>query len=134
MKKRRKMTGTLPEKLSRRESQIMNILLRRREATAADVHAEMPDPPSYDAVRTTLRILTEKGVAVRRSDGARYVYAPAFDFDAARDDALSHVVRTFFQGSAARAALALLRKSDLELDETELARLLKKIESSEPTS
>jgi hypothetical protein len=53
------------------------------------------------------------------------------DLATARDDALGHLVRTFFKGSAARAALALLKKSDLHLDESELARLERKLEKAE---
>ncbi len=109
----------------------MDILLRRREATAQQVQADLPDPPSYDSVRTILRILTEKGVAVRRADGTRYIYAPAVDLDTARQVALTHLVRTFVQGSAGRAALELLKKSDLSLNDAELARLEKKIQKSE---
>jgi BlaI family penicillinase repressor len=109
----------------------MDILLRKREASASDVREEIPDAPSYDAIRTTLRILTEKGFAVRRSSGTRYLYAPALDLDTARDDALGHLVLTFFQGSAARAALALLRKSDLSLEESDLATLQNMIENAE---
>lgn len=128
---RTKTISSLPAGLSRRERQIMDILLRRREATASDVRQEMADPPSYDAVRTTLRILTEKGTAVRHIDGTRYVYAPAVDPATARNDALGHLVRTFFQGSAGRAALALLRSADLQLEEREMARLEKRIQRAE---
>lgn len=131
MAKRNKTAGALTGRLSRRERQIMDILLRHREASASKVHEEMADPPSYDAVRTTLRILTEKGFTVRRSAGTRYLYAPAIDLDSAREDALGHLVRTFFHGSAARAALALLRKSDLSLAETDLATLERMIEEAE---
>ena len=73
----------------------------------------------------------KSGAAVRRSEGTKYLYAPAVDLKDAREDALSHLVRTFFQGSAGRAALALLRESDLHLDEAELARLERKIEKVE---
>jgi len=128
---KKKSTTPPVERLSRRERQIMDILLRRREATALQVQADLPDPPSYDAVRTILRILTEKGTAVRRADGTRYIYAPAVDPDTARQVALTHLVRTFFQGSAGRAALELLKKSDLSLGDAELARLEKKIQKSE---
>lgn len=124
----------LPGSLSRRERQIMDVLLRRREASAALVLEDLPDPPSYDSVRTTLRILTEKGMAVRRSEGGRYLYAPAIDLEDAREDALRHLVRIFFQGSTARAALALLRESDLHLDEKELRRLEKKLRETEEAS
>jgi BlaI family transcriptional regulator, penicillinase repressor len=130
----RKKRKTAPESLSRRERQIMDILLRRREAAASDVRGDLPDPPSYDAVRTILRILTEKGVAARRTERTRHLYSPAFDLDLARDDALTHLVRTFFQGSAGRAALALLRKSDLHLTEAELSRLEKQIGEAENAS
>ena len=115
------------EDLSRRERQIMDVLLRRRQATAAVVRDEIPDPPSYDAVRTTLRILAEKGYVVRKTDRPRYVYAPAIDFETARKHALTRLVRTFYHGSAARAALALLKNSDLHLDEKALNRLEKTI-------
>jgi len=127
----KKSSSPVVEKLSRRERQIMDILLRRREATALQVRTDLPDPPSYDAVRTILRILTEKGIAVRRADGTRYIYAPAVDLDTARQVALTHLVRTFFQGSAGRAALELLKKSDLSINDAELARLEKKIQKSE---
>ena len=131
-RRRGKARRTIPPGvLSRRERQIVDILLWRREASASDVQDDLPDPPSYDAVRTTLRILTEKGAAVRRSEGTRYLYAPAVNLADAQEDALSHLVRTFFQGSAGRAALALLRESDLHLDESELARLERKIEKAE---
>ena len=133
MARKRKTASSLSGRLSRRERQFMDILLRRREASASEVREEIPDPPSYDAVRTTLRILTEKGFAVRRSVGTRYLYAPAIDLESARQDALGHLVRTFFQGSAARAALALLRKSDLSLDESDLTTLQRMIEDAEET-
>ncbi len=111
------------EDLSRRERQIMDVLLRHREATASVVRDEIPDPPSYDAVRTTLRILAEKGYVVRKMDRPQYVYAPAIDFETAREHALTRLVRTFYHGSAARAALALLKNSDLRMDEKALNRL-----------
>ncbi|HEX6940533.1 MAG TPA: BlaI/MecI/CopY family transcriptional regulator [Longimicrobiales bacterium] len=113
--------------LSRRERQIMDVLFRRGEATVAEVMQEMPDPPSYSAVRATLRILEEKGHVVHRQDGPRYVYLPAVAPEEAREDALRHLVRTFFHGSAESAAVALLRMSDTELTDEDIARLARKI-------
>jgi BlaI family penicillinase repressor len=37
--------------LSRRERQVMDILHRRGEATVAEIMEELPDPPTYSAVR-----------------------------------------------------------------------------------
>ena len=109
--------------LSRRERQVMDILFRRAQATVAEVMADLPDPPTYSAVRSVLRILVGKGLVTHREDGPRYVYLPAANPDRARDEALQHVVRTFFDGSAEQAVTALLRLSDTDMSEAELARL-----------
>lgn len=117
-----------PPHLSRREREVMDILHRLGEATVAEVMEEMVDPPTYSAVRSVLRILTEKGHVTYREDGPRYVYAPSVERDRARRAALDHVVETFFDGSAEQAIAALLRRSDLELSEDQVARLAEEIE------
>jgi BlaI family penicillinase repressor len=109
--------------LSRRERQVMDILHRRGQATVSEVMDELADPPTYSAVRSILRILAGKGLVTHREDGPRYVYAPTASPDRARDEALLHVVRTFFDGSAEQAVTALLRMSDSELTAAELDRL-----------
>jgi predicted transcriptional regulator len=109
--------------LSRRERQIMDAIYRLGTATAQDVLDQMPDPPSYSAVRALLRILEEKGHVRHRRDGARYVYQPTVPRERARTSALRQVVRTFFDGSAGAAAAALLDLSRDDLSDEELARL-----------
>ncbi len=117
----------LSEALSRRERQVMNILFRRGQATVAEVMGDLPDPPTYSAVRSVLRILAGKGLITHREDGPRYVYLPAVNTDRARDEALRQVVRTFFEGSAEQAVTALLRISDGDLTDAELARLRERV-------
>jgi BlaI family transcriptional regulator, penicillinase repressor len=107
--------------LTRRERQIMDILYRRRRATAGDVMSELPGDPSYSTVRTQLRVLEEKGHVRHEEQGLRYVYVPAVPRHAARKSALRHLVKTFFDGSAEKTVAALLggdatRVSDEELD------------------
>ena len=46
--------------LSRREREIMDIVYRSESVTASEVHEQIPEPPSYSAVRATLRILEAK--------------------------------------------------------------------------
>src|SRR5687768_6458536 len=89
--------------LSRRERQIVDILYSNGRATAAEVQAALPDPPSYSAVRAMLRILEEKGHVRHEQDGPRYVYVPTLARDNAKRSALQHVLKTFFDGSAAQA-------------------------------
>jgi predicted transcriptional regulator len=120
----------LTDSLSRRERQVMNILFRRGEATVSEVMRELPDPPTYSAVRSILRILAEKKLITHREDGPRYVYLPAMSPDRAADEALNQVVKTFFDGSADAAVTALLRMSDTELDDDAVRQLRDRIRNA----
>lgn len=115
------------EELTRRERQVMNILHRRGASTVSEIMEELPDPPTYSAVRSILRILVEKNVARYREDGPRYVYLPAEATERARESALEHVVDTYFAGSTEQAVTALLRLSDADMSDAEIARLREKI-------
>lgn len=117
---------TTNDPLSRRERQILDILYAKGTATVADVQAALPDPPSYSAVRALLRILEEKGHARHESQGTRYVYLPMVPRERARNSALSRIVKTFFDGSAAQAAAALVDSGSLS--DEELTRLSMLIE------
>jgi BlaI family transcriptional regulator, penicillinase repressor len=116
-----------PMQLSRRERQIMDALFKLGTGTAADIRDVLPDPPSYSAVRTHLRILEEKGHVIHQEDGQRYVYEPVMSPDKARQHALRHVLSTFFHDSPAQAVAALLDEVDLSNEEYErLSRLIDK--------
>ena len=117
------MTKAPPPHLSKRERQIMDVLYRAGRATAADVRAAIPDPPSYSAVRTLLRILEEKGHIRHEQDGVRYVYLPRIGAATAQRSALKHLIDTFFGGSASRGMAALFELSGSDLDDAELRRL-----------
>jgi predicted transcriptional regulator len=112
-----------PDPLSRRERQIMDIVHRRGTATIRDVLADLPDPPSYSAVRALVRILEDKGHLQHSEDGPTYVYAPTQRPDRARASALAHVVHTFFGGSATDTVAALLDLEGRELSRDELDEL-----------
>ena len=116
--------------LSRRERQIMDVIYRRGSATATDITAELPDPPTSTAVRTMLKILEDKGHIAHTRDGMRYVYRAVVDRDKARESVITHVVRTFFNGSAEQAMATLIDKSGPELTDDELSRLAAMIEKA----
>ena len=115
------------EDLTRRERQVMDILHRRGESSVAEIMAELPDPPTYSAVRSILRILGEKQLIEFKEDGPRYVYYPAAPTDQAQADVLQHVVRTYFAGSTEQAVTALLRLSDARIPDEELNTLRERI-------
>ena len=116
--------------LSRRERQIMDVVYRLGKASVTDVLERLPDPPSYSAVRALMRILEEKGHLSHEQDGPRYVYLPTVPRDAAQASALSHLVRTFFGGSAEAAVAALLDLPEHGMSEGELTRLSRLIDDA----
>lgn len=116
--------------LGRRERQIMDVLYRLKRATVADVQENLADPPSYSAVRAMLRILEDKGHARHAEEGPRYVYMPVVGPERAQRSMLGHVVDTFFEGSPAQAAAALLETPDLQLSNDELERLSRLIDQA----
>jgi predicted transcriptional regulator len=114
--------------LSRRERQIMDVVYRSGRATVVEVQDQIPDPPSYSAVRATLRILEEKGVVRHEFDGKRFVYVPRLARDKARQGAIDHLLSTFFDGSATGAVMALLERPGLDLTPDDFDRLKTLIE------
>ncbi|WP_456425308.1 BlaI/MecI/CopY family transcriptional regulator [Rhodocaloribacter sp.] len=109
--------------LSRRERQIMDIIYRLGRATAAEIMENLPDPPSYSAVRALLRILEEKGHLRHEQEGPRYVYRPTVSRERAKRSALKHMLSTFFEGSVTQAVAALIDISEDELSEDDLERI-----------
>jgi len=124
------MTRNPYQELSRRERQIMDIIYRRGRATVADVLEEIPDPPSYSAVRAMMGKLEEKGHLDHEQEGPRYVYHPTRPREEVSESVLRRMVRTFFGDSAPRAVAALLDVSSGELSEEELDELADLIEEA----
>ena len=113
--------------LTRRESQMMEILYRRRRATVEEIRAELPDAPSPSAVRKLLDIMIERGLLGREYDGPRFTYFPAVKPEAASRSALRQLVRSFFNDSPGSAVAALLESTPLSAEEyRRLTNLLKR--------
>ena len=108
----------------------MNVLFRRNEATVSEVLSDLPDPPSYSAVRATLGVLEEKGHVRHRKDGRRFVYAPTVTRNRAQQSALRHVLATFFDDSPEGAVAALLELKSDELTPETLDRLKNMIDEA----
>jgi predicted transcriptional regulator len=116
--------------LSRRERQIMDVVFRRGLATAAEITGDLPDPPTSTAVRTMLRILEDKGYLTHEQEGVRYVYRATLDREKARESVITHVIKTFFNGSAEQAMATLIDRSGSDLTDDELARLASLIDKA----
>ena len=129
------MSKTTPDKsgtdgFSRREREIMDALYKLGKATAAQIQAAMPDPPSYTAIRTLLTILEKKGHIRHRADGPRYIYEPKVAREKMAQKAVKSVLSTFFDNSVEGVVAALLNQEDSRLTREELDRLAQMIEKA----
>ena len=117
------------QRLSRRERQVIDILLSTGEATVAEIQERLPEAPGYSAVRALLRVMVEKGVLTHRHDGPRYVYKPTVAPGKARQSILKQVLDNLFHGSREQLVAALLEPGE-KISREELDRLAAKIEEA----
>lgn len=105
----------------------MDILWQKESATVAEVADKLPGPPlAYSTIITTLRILEEKGHVRHTKKGRAFVYQPVIGRREARENALMHLVRRFFEGSTDRLVLSLIEEK--KVSPKELRRLRKLLE------
>jgi predicted transcriptional regulator len=109
--------------LSRRERQIMDIVYELNKASVAQVLERIPNPPSYSSIRALLRVLEEKGHLTHKQEGPRYIYSPTLPREEARQSALQHIMKTFFDNSTEDVVAALLNISEENLSEEDYKRL-----------
>jgi BlaI family penicillinase repressor len=123
------MTSKASNPLTRREREIMDVLLEMGEdASAEDIRSRLPNPPSYSAVRAMLAKLEAKGIIRHKEQGLRYVYSPTAPRSAARRSALQRLIRVFFGGSSGEAVTALLESEDWSAaDLDEMTRRIERI-------
>src|SRR5690349_7452322 len=118
------------DQLGGRERQIMEIVYRRGSATAAEVLGDLPDPPTYTAVRGMLRFLESKGHLRHEQDGPRYISHPTLDPDRVSKSAVRHLVRTFFDNSASSAVAAMVGMYEDRWTDEDLEKLERLIEKA----
>ena len=116
--------------LSRRERQIMLVLFENGPSTAQQVLDALPEPPSYSAVRTMLRLLEEKGQLSHHQEGPRYVYTPVVSREKAQKSALKQTVQSFFDNSVEQAMATLIGMDDLPQRDETLDRLEQMIQDA----
>jgi len=113
--------------MSRRERQIMDIIFQRGKATAQQVMDDLPDPPSYSAVRALLNTMEKKGILKHKKESRKYVYEPVVAEKKARKNALNHLLETFFEGKPENLVASLLDQKDQGLESKEIEEIRKMI-------
>jgi predicted transcriptional regulator len=118
------MSKRLYTELSKRERQIMDVIYQKKSATAKEVMARIPSPPSYSTVRKLLNILERKGFLKHIQDGIRYIYYPKIPHKKAMRSAIRQLLETYFDNSVEEAMTALIEYNSSSLSDTELNRLI----------
>ncbi len=113
------------------ELRLMEVLWKRGAATVSEVVENLPKsvPLAYSTVLTTLRILENKGYLRHTKDGRAFIYRPVVRREQARENAVTHLLRRFFDDSPELLMLNLIEGK--RIDAKELARLRKRIEEDE---
>ena len=117
------MGGRIEDTLSRRQRQMVEAVASCGTATVQDVHDRIPDPPTTNAVRTTLGTLVDRGVLRRRRAGREATYELREGSAALAARALRRLLRSFFGGSMADAVALHLSGDSADIDDGELERI-----------
>jgi predicted transcriptional regulator len=131
------MTGRKPGRIrkeppsadghSRREREIMDALYKIGKASAAQILEQIPNPPTYTAIRTQLTILEKKGHVRHVSDGTRYIYEPLVAREQMGRRAIDTLLKTFYGNSVEGVVAAILDQEDVAPDVLDrLAKLIDK--------
>ncbi|MEO1052773.1 MAG: BlaI/MecI/CopY family transcriptional regulator [Bacteroidota bacterium] len=117
--------------LSKRERQIMDVVMRLSEASAQEIQERLPDPPSYSSVRALLSIMVNKGYLTHRNEGKKYIYAASTAKETVKASAVKNLITNLFDGSASSAISTILNLSSSKLSEEDYQRLKQMIEDAE---
>ncbi len=118
------------ESLAARERQVVEAVYKLNEASVNDVLANIPDPPSYSAIRAMLNMLVQKGHLNYRCVKNKYFYRPVVGKESAQKSVIRNMLDTFFAGKPTEAVAALLDVAAADLAEDDYRDLKKMIETA----
>ena len=107
------MSSKLPP-LGDLEHELLSILWKGGELTAAEVRTRVPRKLQDATIRTVLRRLEEKGYVTHTVESGTFLYRPKETADSAAADALKGILDRFCGGSIERALQALVDASLVE--------------------
>lgn len=108
---------------SKRERQFLEALYRLGRATAAEIQAEIPNPPTYTAVRTHLTNLEQKGIVKVDTSGPRYIYEPTVPREEMAQSVVGEVLSNFFENRVDLLVASIMNRHDLDLSSEALDKL-----------
>lgn len=117
--------------LSPLESQVMDIVWRRRTASAEDVARDLGQPLSNASVRTILRRVEAKGYITHVIDGRAFIYSPRVDQHTVARGLVRRLVDRFYGGSVEQLVLGLV--DGKMIDRRKLDKLARQVEAAKRT-
>jgi BlaI family penicillinase repressor len=118
------MSKKLHTELTKRERQIMDIIYRKKSATAREVMRCIPNAPSYSTVRKQLYTLEQKEFLKHKQDGLKFIYYPKIPHKKAMRSAIKRLVETYFDNSVEEAMTALIEYNSSCTSDADLNRLI----------
>ena len=106
----------------------MDIIYRLGQASAKEVQENLPDPPSYSAVRALLATLEGKKMLTHGKESRSYIYKPVINEQKARKSAIKNLLATFFEGKPKNLVAALLEDDDQALSKDEVDAIRKLVD------
>lgn len=119
---------TIPEKLTRREEELMRCFWQRGPLFVRELVALSPDPkPHFNTLSTMVRALEAKGYLSHEDFGTTYRYFPVVSEEEFSRRTLGSVIDRYFEKSYLGAVSALVEEEKISVDE--LRALIERIEN-----
>jgi len=117
----------MPIALTDREADLMQVLWEHGASTAGEVRERLSDDLAYTTVLTVLRTLEAKGYVDHEEDGRAHRYRAKVAQQAARNNAVKHLMHKLFRGSAELLLTQLVSDHKVDAKQVErIQQLLKK--------
>jgi BlaI family penicillinase repressor len=110
------------QRLTARQTAIMQVLWDRGEASVADVQhqlASSEEPLAYSTIATLLARLEKRGLVRHRSEGRTFLYQPALSQERASSNVVGELLGRFFGGRPSALVNHLLEHEDVDVAELE---------------
>lgn len=106
------------KQLTKAEEQIMKVIWSLELCSVKEVLKKFPEPkPAYNTVSTIIRILETKKFLGHEQQGKGYKYFPLVEKDSYKNQSLTKMVDTYFEGSFKSLVSFFVSKNDMDIEQ-----------------
>jgi len=111
---------SLKRELTKAESEVMQILWKKKRAFVQDIIDEMTTPkPAYNTVSTVVRVLEQKGMVNHETFGRAHRYFPTISKEKYTRGFMKNVITNYFGNSLSQMVSFFTRQENLSVREME---------------